>query len=148
MTNPFTSKAHERWAIVGTIDPDVTTASTVLSDAIDMSKYTEIWALVLAGTLGASATVDAKLTQATTSGGTYKDVTGKAITQLVKATDDDKQATIQCRGEDLDMDNSYRYVKLSLTVGTATSDVGAVVIGRVKEGLASSNDLASVAETV
>ncbi len=148
--NPATMKAYEGWAVVGTVDPDALTATAHLSDAIDMSKYDEILAVVLVGDLGTNATVDAKLTQATTSGGTYKDVTGKAITQLTKASpdDSDKQALISCRGEDLDMDSDYRYVKLSVTVGTATSDGGAVVLGRPKSGLASGVDLASVAEMV
>lgn len=139
----------EKAAIVGAIDPDANTAATYLSDAIDMSKFESIMAVIMAGILGASATIDAKLVQATTSGGTYKDVTSKAITQLVKATDDDKQAIINCRAEDLDVDNDYRYVKLSMTVGTATSDSGAVVLGfNARTNPASDNDLASVAEIV
>jgi len=139
----------EQAAVVGTIDPDVYVASTELSDAIDMSKFESIQAIVMTGILGASATVDAKLVQATTAGGTYKDITGKAITQLVKATNDDDQAIINLRAEDLDVANEYRFVKLSLTVGTATSDAGAIVMGHnaVVEP-ASDNDLASVVEIV
>ena len=72
-------------AVVATIDPDVYTAATYLSDAIDMAKFDQILAVVMSGTLGASATIAAKLTQATTSGGTYKDITGKAITTLSQA---------------------------------------------------------------
>ncbi len=114
-----------------------------------MSKIDQLLAVVMAGTLGSSATLDAKLTQATTSGGTYKDISGKAITQLVKATDDDKQALINCRAEELDIDNDYRWVKLSMTVGTATSDAGALVLGfGERYGPASDGDLASVAEIV
>jgi hypothetical protein len=48
---------------------------------------TTTWPWCRLGVLGASATVDAKLQQATDNSGTgVKDVTGKAITQLVKAT--------------------------------------------------------------
>ena len=90
------AKMSEQWAVLGTIDPDAYVASTVLSDAIDMSLYDQVIAVVMAGTLGSSATLDAKMTQATTSGGTYKDVTGAAITQLTQASpdDSDKQALI------------------------------------------------------
>ncbi len=136
-------------AVVATIDPDVYTATEYLSDAIDMAKVDQILAIVMAGTLGSSATLDAKLTQATTSGGSYKDITGKAITQLVKASDDDKQALINCRADELDIDNDYRWVKLSMTVGTATSDAGALVLGfGERYGPAADGDLASVAEIV
>ncbi len=136
-------------AVVATIDPDAYGTGEELSDAIDMSKIDQVLAVIMAGILGASATLDAKLTQATTSGGTYKDITGKAITQLVKATDDDKQALINCRAEELDIDNDYRWVKLSMTVGTATSDAGALVLGfGERYGPAADGDLASVAEIV
>ena len=138
-------------AVVATIDPDVYTANTYLSDAIDMGKIDQIMAIVMAGTLGSSATVAAKLTQATTSGGVYKDITGKAITTLTQASPDasDKQALINCRADELDIDNDYRWVKLSLTVATATSDVGALVLGfGERYGPASDGDLASVDEIV
>lgn len=139
----------EEQAIVATIDPDAIAVSTVLSDAIDMAKFESIQAIVMTGVLGASATVDAKLVQATTSTGTYKDVTDKAIVQLVKATGDDKQAVINLRAENLDVSNSYRFVKLSMTIGTATSDAGAVVMGaNAVINPASDNDLDSVIEIV
>ena len=140
----------EQAAVVATIDPDAYAASTVLSDAIDMADFESIMAIIMAGTLVTNATLDAKLTQATTSGGTYKDITGKAITQLTEAgTDSDKQAIINCRREDLDIDNGYRYVKLSLTLATAGGDAGAAVLGfSPAVQPASDNDLASVDEIV
>lgn len=145
--NPRISPS-DRAVVVATIDPDAYAADTYLSDAVDMSQWQSIQAIIMAGDLGSSATLDAKLTQATTSGGTYKDVTGKAITQLTQAgADSDKQAIINCRSEELDVANGYRFVKLSMTVGTATSDAGAVVLGhdgRVQPG----TDLASVDEVV
>jgi len=139
-------------AVVATIDPDVYSSGETLSDAIDMSKVDQILAVVMSGTLGASATLAAKLTQATTSGGTYKDITGKAITtlsQAVSPNNSDDQALINCRAEELDIDNAYRWVKLSMTVAVADSDAGAVVFGfGERYGPASDGDLASVVEIV
>ena len=138
-------------AIVATIDPDAYTATNYLSDAIDMSKLDQILAVIMNGTLGSSATVAAKLTQATASGGTYKDITGKAITNLTQVSPDasDKQALINCRADELDIDNGYRWVKLDVTIGVATSDFGAVVFGfGARYGPAADGDLASVAEIV
>ena len=91
-------------AIGGVIDPDVTAASTVVSDYMSMADFESAMAIILAGTLGSSATLDAKLVQATDASGTgAKDITGKAITQLTQAgTDSDKQAIINCRAEELD----------------------------------------------
>lgn len=135
-------------AVVATIDPDVYTAAEYLSDAIDMNDFESIQAIVMAGTLGSSATLDAKLTASATSGGSYADITGKAITQLTQAgSDDDKQAIINLRAEELT--EGLRFVKLSMTVGTATSDAGAIVLGaNARNNPASDNDLASVDEIV
>jgi len=147
LTNQLMS---DEYAVVGTIDPDAYAAGTVLSDAIDMEKYDSIVAIVMAGTLGASATLDASVTQAATSGGTYKAITGAAITQLTQASPDnsDSVALINVRQSALDLDNDYRWVKLSMTVATATSDAGAVILGRAKSRPANDNDLADVVEIV
>jgi hypothetical protein len=138
-------KFSDEWAIVATIDPDAGTAGTYLSDEIDMSKYTQLAAIVMAGTLGASATIDATFQSAPTAGGTYADISGKAITQLTKAgSDDGKQAVVSLRGDE----GGDRYVKLELVVGTATSDCGAIVLGRVRYGPATDYDLSTVDEVV
>ena len=143
-------KLSEAVAVVATIDPDNYTAGTNLSDAIDMNDYSQILVIGCVGDMAATATLDLKVTQATTSGGTYKDVSGAAVTQLTQASPDDsnKQVLINVDQTDLDMDNGYRYVKVSMTTATAASDAGVTVIGLPKTLPGSLNDLASVAEIV
>lgn len=144
-------KPSDQAAVVGTIDPDAYTAATYVSDYADMSLFDSVMAIIKAGTLGASATLDAKLVQATDSSGTgAKDIAGKAITQLTQAgTDADKQAIINCFASELDINNGYRYVAISMTVATATSDADAVLLGFApKYAPASDNDLVSVDEIV
>lgn len=145
-----TQLMSEGWAVVAAIDPDVTAASTVLSGAVDMASYSRVMVIGQAGTLGASATLDLKVTQATTAAGTYKDVTGAAITQLTQASpdDSDQQVIINVDQTDLDIDNDYRYIKASLTIATATSDAAAIVLGLPKRRPASGSDAASVAEII
>jgi len=145
-----TLNPSELAAVVGVIDPDANGAATYTTGWIDMATFQSLMAIVMAGTLGASATIDAKFEQAIDSSGTdAKDVAGSDITQLVKATDDDKQAVIELNAEDLDLANSFTHVRLSMTVGTATSDCGAVVLGMSpRYAPASDNDAASVAEIV
>ena len=121
----------ERLAVVGVVNPDAAAAGTQTTGWIDMSVHPQILAIVFAGALGANATIDAKLQQATTAGGAgAKDVPGKAITQLTQAGVDrsNKQAQINLRAEELDMNGGFGFVRLSLTVATATSDAGAVVL--------------------
>ncbi len=144
-------KPSDRVAVVGNIDPDAYGAGSYTTGWIDMSKFLAIMAVVQAGTLGASATLDAKIQQATSAAGAgAKDVTGKAITQLTQAgTDSDKQAVINLFANELDINNGFTHVQLSITVGTATSDAGAIVLGLdpVKD-VASANDAATVDEIV
>ena len=136
----------EEWAVIGTIDPDAYAAAAATSDVIDMSKFDSVVAIVMAGTLGTSATLDGKLQASTATGSGMADITGKSITQLVKATDDDKQAIINLSEDEIDPGD--RYVQLVMTVGAATSDAGAIILGRAKHRPASDSDLASVADIV
>jgi hypothetical protein len=123
-------KFSERTAVLATLDPASVAASTVVTTWVPVANFHSICALLQTGTLGASATVDAKLRQAQDSSGTgAKDISGKSITQIVKASGDNKQATIECRGEDLDQANGFGYVALSVTVGTAASQLGAALMG-------------------
>ena len=138
----------DRVRVMGTIDPDVYTAAAYTSDYVSMAEFENVMAVISAGILGTSATLDAKLVQATDSSGTaVKDITSKAITQLVKATDDDKQAVINCRADELDTANSFNHVAIVMTVGTATSDAGALLLG-FDARYEPEADLASVAEIV
>lgn len=144
-------KPSEMVAVVATIDPDANTAGALTSDYVDAASFEQIMAIVMAGALGTNGTLDAKLVQATSSGGAgVKDITGKAITQLTEAgTDSDKQAIIQVRADELDVAGGFRYVALVHTVAVATSDSGAVVLGlNPTYGPASDYDLASVDEIV
>lgn len=145
------SRPSERVAVLATIDPDAYAASTVVSGWVDASKFNSFMAIVFAGTLGASATLDAKIRQATDNSGTgAKDVSGKAITQLTQAgTDSDKQAIINFCADDLDINNDFQFVELSMTIATATSDAGGVLLGLdPRQAPASDNDAAAVDEIV
>lgn len=150
-------KPSEIAAVIATIDPDAYSAADETpqtSDWFDMSKFECALATIMTGTVAASVTITAKIEQATTSGGTPKDVTGTSITALTTA-DGDKQVLINLRAEDLDAANNYRWARLSVTIAdsaspdAAAADFGAVVHGFFpKYGPASDNDLASVDEIV
>lgn len=146
--NPNILPSNEA-VLAGIIDPDAYAASTVTSGWVSLVTYEAIQAIVMAGTLGSSATIDAKLEQASNSGGTgAKDITGKSITQLTQAgTDSDKQAIINCRSDELDVANGFTHVRLSMTIGTATSDAGGLILGHYAR-YQPATDLASVDEVV
>lgn len=144
------TKFAERVAILATLDPISQSAATVTTGWVSMANFHQIAALIQTGTLGTSATVDAKLQQATSSGGAgAKDITGKALTQIVKASGDNKQAIIEVRGTELDAANGFVFVRLSLTVGTAASLVSAVLLGTTPQFMsAAAFDQAGVVQLV
>lgn len=123
-------KMGERVAVVGNIDPDAYGVGAVSSPWIPAKDFEQFLAIVQAGDLGTSATLDAKLEQAQDSSGTgVKDITGKAITQLTQAgTDSNKQAIISLKADELDAANLFDHFRVTVTVGTATSDAAAIVV--------------------
>lgn len=124
------AKGSELFSVLATIDPASQAVGTVTTGWISAGNHHTLLALVQSGVLGTGATLDAKLQQATDASGTgAKDVTGKAITQIVKATGDNKQALIDLRPDDLDITNGYAYVRLSLTVAVAASLTAAQLLG-------------------
>jgi hypothetical protein len=150
------SLPSERWAVAATIDPDAYAYGTFTSDYVDMENFDALLAVLMVGTItAAGGTVTAKLVQATTSGGAgSKDISGKALTELVGA-DDDVQALINLRAEELDVDNDFQFVAIEvLLADSASPDVGTVDLSAVLFGIdgrylpASDLDLASVDEIV
>lgn len=143
--------ASKRAGVVGAIDPDAYAAGTYTTGWVDMSKFGCLLALIAVGTMASTSTVNAKIEQATSSGGAgAKDVTGLAITALTEAgADSDKQALINVMQGDLDRNNGFRYVRLSMTVGTAASDAGGFLLGfDAVKGDADANDATTVDEIV
>ena len=145
------SLPSDRAAIVGVIDPDAYTATTYATVAAPVSKFRRLQAIVFVGDLGSSATIDAKLQRCTDAAGSGpEDITGAAITQLTQAgTDSNKQAILNYDTQGEEGNQTNRFIRLLVTVGTATSDMGAVLLGfDAFNGPASDDDLSSVDEIV
>lgn len=122
------ARIAEQLSVLATIDPVSQGAGTVTTGWLSASNHERFEAIIQTGVMGASGTLDGKLQQATDSAGTgVKDITGKALAQILKAAGDNKQALINLRQDEMDLANNFTYFRLSLTVGTATSLISAVV---------------------
>jgi hypothetical protein len=123
-------KPSQRVAVLGVIAP-VSSVAAVSTAWVDASKFQNLMALIQLGVLGAAATVDAKLQQATDAAGTgVKDIAGKSIAQFLKATPDDgKQAIINFKQDDLDVNGGFGFVRLTMTQAVAASLVAGVLLG-------------------
>lgn len=124
------AKGSELLAILATLDPSSQAAGTATTGWISVANHHGLLAIVQTGVMGTGATLDAKVQQAQDASGTAtKDIAGKSITQIVKASGDNKQALINVKPEELDTVNGFGFVRLSVTVGVAASQTAAQVLG-------------------
>ena len=103
----------ETLSILATIDPASRAAGTATTAWVSVGNFQAFLAVVETGVLRAAATLDAKIQQA-------RDDTG---------TGDNKQALINLRPENLDSNNGFAFLRLSLTVEVAASIVAGKLIG-------------------
>ena len=125
------AKGSELLAVLATIDPSNQPAGAATSGWLSVSNYHGLLALIEIGSLANGSTVDAKLQQATDgSGSGAKDIADKAITQLTQAAGGaNRQALVNLRPDEMDVNNGYTFVRLVLTVGTAAAFTSAQVLG-------------------
>ena len=144
-----TYKPSENIAYVGGIDPDANATGAISTDYVDMEFFENLLAVVQVGIIAASGTVDFKLRQATSATGAgVKDISSKAITQMATG-DNDEQALVNLRADELDLANNFRYAVGVMTTTTAAGDSAVAMLGyKHKHGVASDHDIASVGEIV
>jgi hypothetical protein len=124
------AKGSELLSVLATLDPASQAVGAASTVWVPVANYFSFLAMVQTGVLGTSATVDAKVQQALDSAGTgAKDISGKAITQIVKATGDNKQVLVNVKPEDLDTVNGFDFVRVTVTVGVAASVTSAQLLG-------------------
>ena len=145
------AKGSELFSVLATIDPASQAVGTTSTGWISAGNHHNLLALIQSGALGTNATLDAKLQQAQDASGTgAKDLTGKAITQLTQASNGaNRQALINLRPEELDVNNDFAFVRLVVTVATAAANTSAQLLG-VNPRLASADtaNQAAVAQIV
>ena len=139
----YTEQLTQQLAIVGVKHAiSLNGTDTTITD-VDIAKYKRLLFIIDCGVITTS--VDAKLRESKTSGGTYQDVSGAAITQI---TANNKTATIEIRADELDP--GYEFVQLSITTGGA-SLIAAVCLGgegvhKPVGGSVGGNDVAAVTQ--
>lgn len=141
-------KISEGLSLLAAIDPVSQAAGTANTAWVPVANMHQLMAIVDAGAFGASATVDAKIQQATDGAGTGAKDLGKAITQLVAAGGNNRQALINFRSQDLDTNNGFAFVRLSVTVGVAATQIAAALVGAPRYEDAAAFNPASVAQVV
>lgn len=146
----YEGRIWEKLPVIEVIQPQAITAGAtgVLTGAIDMQKYSRVMAVLLSGTIGASGTLDLTAKASDASGGTYTALSGKAITQLVKATNDNDVVVLEVDAADVASVSGARYVKFNAVAGTANATSAVVVLGVPRNYDADLVEFANVVEKV
>ena len=131
---------HEDLGICATVDPIDANAASSNSDAIDMSKFSEVMFIIALGVLNDSATCTVTIKEAATSGGSYTAISGKS--QAIVGTDDAKQFIISVKSEELGA--GKRYVRSEMTNSAHSQLMAIVALGRPLYRPGTDDDLSTV----
>lgn len=117
----FTQRFTEAWNPIARINP-ASYAAEQNTARVDMSLYQRAVVHVMVGAIAGGANVTCKIEQHNAaSGGTTKDVTGKAITTLTQAgSDSNKIVAIELRSEELDISNDFHWISVEIIPSGAT----------------------------
>lgn len=143
----FTEQLTQALSIQGKIDPVSQGAGAVtIGSGVDMSKFRRAIFVLDVGAFGASATVDMKLVESTSSNmSSPSDVVGTnvAITQLLAAGGNNRLASLEIRAGQ----NTKRYVGVTVTVGTAATLIQVLALGgEAIQKPGNANNIAAVAQ--
>lgn len=130
----YTERFTEAHVILAQHDPRTRQVATHVSDWVSMANYHRAALHLKVGDMGANATLDAGIQQASDADGTgVKAISGKTITQLDQSAGDgaDEDLVIELRTEELDVTNGFDYVRFYVTIATADCVYAATLFGIV-----------------
>ena len=126
----LTEQASQGIAIPAAMVPPESTSTTVTTGGIDTLKFRRAMFIVGIGAFGSSATVDGKLQYSADNSTGWTDVAGSNLTQLLAAGGNNKVAIMEVSADMLaTLTTTGRYVRASVTVGTAATLVTVIPLG-------------------
>ena len=139
-------KPSQRVALAATIDPQTTNAAQS-TPWISAALFHKLMATVKVGAIANGGLVDAKFQQAQDAAGTgAKDITTTVMATMNAAS---QQSCINCKMVELDINNGFSFVRLTVTPSVANCAISADVLGVDQHyGFASDSNAASVVQVV
>lgn len=130
MTQEYTHRFTEVWELLGADADEYTPDTYDVLTYRPLGNHQRAVLIMHVGDMGAGATVDLQLLQATDAAGAdAKAITGKSITQLTQAGGDaGSTVAIEVRAEELDVNNGFAFIGAELTVANANCDIGIVAL--------------------
>lgn len=142
-------KMCEGVALAAALAPVTVVNSEVFSGVVDLGVNQQAMGILMLGNMAAE-TIDFKFYSCDSDGSNAAAVTGKAATQLAAhaTANDGKMVAINVRDTDL-LASGKQYGKFGVVTGGATGGPAAIlVVTDPRQGQASANDSANVAEII
>ena len=134
-------RGYEEWGVVATIDPkDQNGVTDALSDAVDMSKWSQIMCVINLGVLASTSVGTIFLKDSPTSGGSYTPISGKTVT----TADTQSGQVIIIALDAIQVNPGAQFVKADLTFNAHSALVSVLILGKAVDLPATDNDLADV----
>ncbi len=124
MPLPYNERMTEALAYGARLAPASVSVGTATLGPVQLGQAKKALFILNLGAFGSSATVDAKLQTSATSGGTYADLSGGAITQQTATG----MVLVEVRAESIEALGGNAFVRLLITVGTAAVVMGGEVL--------------------
>lgn len=130
MTQAYTHRLTEVWELLGANAGEFTPDTYTPLAFRALGNHQRAVLIMHVGDMGAGATVDLQLLQATDAAGAdAKAITGKSITQLTQAGGDaGSTVAIEVRTEEMDVSDGFTFIGAQLTVANANCDIGIVAL--------------------
>ncbi|SEE59831.1 hypothetical protein SAMN05519104_6675 [Rhizobiales bacterium GAS188] len=143
-------KPSQNVAVPASLNPVSRAAGTSLTIWVDASQYEFLLGILSIGPMGAGGTITAKLQQAQDNAGTNaKDIAGTTTAAFAQGVNDNQQALINLKCDQLDINNGFTFVALSVTAAVAASLVSGHILGlNERNGPADQTNPASVVAIV
>jgi hypothetical protein len=127
----YTARVSELMCPLAVLYPDDRGPGAHTTDWVNLGSYHRAFLVLEVGDMGALATVDCYLQEATDTTGTgAQNIAGKAITQLTQAGGDASSLVgIELRTEEMDVNNDYDCVRAYITTAVNTVIFSAVLYG-------------------
>lgn len=107
------------------------TVAAHTSDIVDMANYHRAFIMLTAGEAAQGATIDVDVYECSDSAcATSQQMTAKSITQL-DANDSGGYVGIEIQSEEMDVEDGFHYLKVIVTVGSATYTYDLKILGFV-----------------
>lgn len=109
------TRLSDKIKVVNAVVPSAGAATGMTAIAVDGTGFSRVMFILSTGAAATGATIAFKITSSATTGGSYADVSGAALTGLEAASGASKQFAI-----DMPVDPAKPFMKVAGTVGTDT----------------------------